>query len=278
MAKVEIKNWEKEMILIKAGGGKTINWIGICKDISYLISNYKIVLVHGASSYRDEIAEKLSIPVKTVVSPSGVSSVYTDERLLEVFLMAYSGLVNKKIVATLQRYGVNAVGLSGVDGGLWIAKPKKEILVKEEGRVKLLKDNLTGRVERVNTELLNILIERDYLPVLCSPAISSEGEILNTDNDLAIAVMAEALKVKRMVILFENPGLLEDAEDENSLIRKIEKEKIEDYLRFAQGRMKKKLMGVKRAIEGGVEIIYLGDGRIENPVLSALDGKGTVIS
>ncbi len=266
------------MLLIKAGGGKTINWDGICRDISYLISNDKIVLVHGASSCRDEIAEKLSIPVRTVVSPSGISSVYTDEKLLDVFLMAYAGLVNKKIVAMLQRYRVNAVGLSGVDGKLWLAKPKKDIMVKEEGRIKLLKDNLTGRVERVNTELLNILIEIDYLPVLCSPAISSEGEILNTDNDLAIAVMAEALKIKRMVILFENPGLLENPEDEKSLIRKIEKEKIEDYLRFAQGRMKKKLMGVKRAIEGGVEIIYLGDGRIENPVLTALDGKGTVIS
>lgn len=160
------------MLLIKAGGGKTINWDGICRDISYLISNDKIVLVHGASSCRDEIAEKLSIPVRRVVSPSGISSVYTDEKLLDVFLMAYAGLVNKKIVAMLQRYGVNAVGLSGVDGKLWLAKPKKDIMVKEEGRIKLLKDNLTGRVERVNTDLLNILIEIDYLPVLCSPAIS----------------------------------------------------------------------------------------------------------
>ncbi len=266
------------MLLIKVGGGKTINWEGICKDISRLISKEKIILVHGASYWRDQIAEKLSIPVKTVVSPSGVTSVYTDEKLMEVFLMAYAGLVNKKFVAMLQSYGVNAVGLSGVDGRLWIAKPKKDILIKEDGKVKLLTGNLTGRVEKVNTELLNLLIERDYLPVICSPAVSSEGEILNTDNDLAIAVMAESLNIKKIVVLFESPGLLENPEDEKSLIRKINKEKIEDYFQFAKGRMKKKLMGVKRAIESGVETIYMGDGRLENPVFSALEGKGTLIS
>lgn len=269
---------EGNMLLIKVGGGKKINWEGVCRDIARLISKERIILVHGGSSYRDEIAGKLSVKVRTVISPSGISSVYTDEKLMDVFLMVYSGLLNKKIVAMLQRNGINAVGLSGVDGRLWIAKPKKEILVKEEGRVKLLMGNLTGKVEAVNTELLNILIERNYLPVLCSPAISPEGEILNTDNDWAIAVMAESLKIKRMVILFESPGLLENPEDENSLIRRVDKEKIEDYMKFAKGRMKKKLMGAKRAIEGGVEILYLGDGRIESPVLSALDGKGTVIS
>lgn len=266
------------MLLIKVGGGKKINWEGVCRDISYLIKKEKLILVHGGSSLRNEIADRLSIPVRTVISPSGVSSVYTDEKLLEVFLMTYAGLLNKKIVAMLHRFGINAVGLSGVDGSLWVAKPKKDILVKEEGRIKLLTNNLTGRVERVNTEILNILIEKNYLPVICSPAISSDGEILNTDNDLAIAVMAESLKIKKMVILFESLGLLENPENENSLIKRVKKEKIDEYLKFAQGGMKKKLLGAKRAFEGGVEIIYLGDGRIENPVLSVLEGRGTVIS
>ncbi len=266
------------MLLIKVGGGRTINWEGICKDISRLISKEKIILVHGASYWRNQIAEKLSIPVKTVVSPSEVSSVYTDEKLLDVFLMAYAGLVNKKVVAMLQRNGVNAVGLSGVDGRLWIAKPKKDILIKEDGKIKLLTGNLTGRVEKVNTELLNLLIERNYLPVICSPAISFEGEILNTDNDWAIAIMAESMKIKRMVILFESPGLLKNIEEEKSLIKQIKKYEIDDYFQFARGRMKKKLMGAKRAIESGVEVIYMGDGRLENPVFSALEGNGTVIS
>ncbi len=266
------------MLLIKAGGGRDINWNGIARDISYLISREKVVLVHGASYYRDNLASRLSIPIKTIVSPSGITSVYTDQQLLEVFLMAYAGLVNKKVVARLQKEGVRAVGLSGVDGGLWQAKAKKEIMAREGDRVILLKNNLTGRVEEINTELINLLVENNYLPVICSPAISFEKEIVNTDNDWAIAIMAEKLKIKKLVVLFEKPGLLENPDDENTLVPRVEKEKIEDYLAFARGRMKKKMLGAKRAIEGGVEVIFWGDGRIENPILNALEGKGTVIS
>ena len=266
------------MLLIKAGGGRDINWNGIARDIAYLISREKVVLVHGASYYRDNLARRLSIPIKTVVSPSGITSVYTDQQLLDVLLMAYAGLVNKKVVARLQKEGVRAVGLSGVDGELWQAKAKEEIMAREGERVILLKNNLTGRVEEINTELINLLVENNYLPVICSPAISFEKEIVNTDNDWAIAIMAEKLKIKKLVVLFEKPGLLENPDDERTLVPRVEKEKIEDYLAFARGRMKKKMLGAKRAIEGGVEVIFWGDGRIENPILNALEGKGTVIS
>lgn len=266
------------MFLIKAGGGKGINWEGICLDISQLNIKEKIILVHGASVQRDEMAARLSIPVKSVVSPSGTTSVYTDKEALDVLLMSYVGLANKRIVARMHQHGINAVGLCGVDGKLWQAKPKKEILAKEGEKVKLLKDNLTGRVEKINTELINILIEHNYLPVICTPAISYENEIVNTDNDWAVAVMAESLQIKKLVYLFEAPGLLENPLQEESIIPHIEKEKIDDYLKYARGRMKKKILGAKRAIEGGVEVIYWGDGRVENPVKKALEGRGTVIS
>ncbi|MGQ9619074.1 MAG: [LysW]-aminoadipate kinase [Candidatus Aminicenantia bacterium] len=266
------------MLLVKIGGGKSINLPGICEDIAYLSSREKIVVVHGASAYRDEIAQKLSIPLREVVSPSGFVSVFTDDRLLDVFLMTYAGLVNKRIVSLLQRNGVNAIGLSGVDGKLWIAKPKKDIIIKEKGKTILLKNNLTGKVESVNIELIELLLKKSYLPVICSPAISPEGEILNVDNDLALAVMAEGLKIKKIVFLFEKPGLLENHDDEKTVIPRIEKGKIEEYLKFAMGRMKKKLIGVKRALDGGVDVIYFGDGRVDNPLINTLKGNGTVIS
>jgi acetylglutamate/LysW-gamma-L-alpha-aminoadipate kinase len=216
--------------------------------------------------------------VKTIVSPSGITSVYTDKEALDVFLMSYAGLANKRIVARMQQHGINALGLCGVDGKLWQAKPKKKILAKEGEKIKLLKDNLTGRVEKINTDLIDILIEHNYLPVICAPAISYENEIVNTDNDWAAAVMAECLRIKKLVYLFEAPGLLENPLQEESLISHIEKEKIDDYLKYARNRMKKKILGAKRAIEGGVEVIYWGDGRIEHPVARALEGRGTVIS
>jgi len=84
------------MILIKVGGGKQINWNFICQDIKTLTKqDEKIILVHGASAVRDKIAQRLDVPTKTIISPSGVSSVYTDAKAIDIFLMVYAGLVNK---------------------------------------------------------------------------------------------------------------------------------------------------------------------------------------
>lgn len=239
------------MILIKAGGGKSINWEGISRNIAELLVSEPVVLVHGASTVRDEIASRLSVPVKKVVSPSGVSSVYTDADAIEVFLMAYAGLVNKRVVARLQAHGVNALGLSGVDGRLWQAKAKKDILVRDMGKTKLLRNNLTGRVERVNGELLRLIIDHGYCPVVCAPAISYEGEIVNTDNDIAAAVMAEELGIRTMVYLFEAPGFLKDPDREDSLVRTIDKFKIEEVLSYARERMKKRSWASNERSMGG---------------------------
>lgn len=266
------------MIIVKAGGGKNINWDYICKDLVSLIkSGEKIIVVHGASTARDEIAEKLKIPTKTITSPSGITSVYTDKKALEVQLMVYTGLINKQIVAKMQSYGINAVGLSGIDGRVWEAKRKDVVYAVENGKTKLISDNLTGKVEKVNAELLNLLVENKYVPVICPPAISFENEIVNTDNDIAVALMAGVLKIKRMVVLFEAPGMLRNVNDPKSLIRKIKKEELENYMQFAVGRMKKKLLGAQKTLALGVKKIYWGDGRIENPILNAIKGKGTTI-
>lgn len=265
------------MLLIKVGGGAAIHWEGLAEDVAALIKNVPVVLIHGASVKRDEIAEKLGAPTRTVVSPSGISSVYTDSHALDVFLMVYAGLANKRAVAALQRHGVNAIGLSGVDGRLWQAKAKRDLMIQDGDKVKLLKDNLTGRVEAVNTDLIRLLLGNGYCPVLCPPALSFEDEIVNTDNDWAAAVMAEALGIRTMVVLFEAPGFLENAGDEKTLIPEIKRAELDSYLPLAKGRMKKKVLGAKRALEGGVEAIYWGDGRIAHPVSNAMAGRGTII-
>ncbi len=266
------------MILIKIGGGKNINWDYICQDLTSLVkSGEKIIVVHGASSTRDEIAEKLKIPTKTITSPSGITSVYTDKKALEVLLMVYSGLINKQIVAKMQSYGINALGLSGVDGRVWEAKRKEAVYAVENGKTKLISDNLTGRVERINKKLINLLVKNKYVPVICPPAISFENEIVNTDNDIAAALMAGILGIKKIIVLFEAPGMLRDINDPKSLIKEIKEEELEGDMKFAIGRMKKKLLGAQKALVLGVKKIYWGDGRIKHPILNAIKEKGTVI-
>ena len=265
------------MILVKAGGGAGLNWEGIALDLAELHQAVPLILVHGANALRNEIAARLGITLHTVVSPSGIASVYTDREALDVFLMAYAGVANKRIVALLQRHGLQAVGLCGVDGRLWEAKAKKDLLVRDNGKTKLLRNNLTGRVERINVELLQLLLDHGYVPVMCAPAISREHEIVNTDNDTAAAVMAAELKLKTIIFLFEAPGFLREADRPESLIPRLSRSELDGCLAWARGRMQKKLMAAKQALESGVQEVIFGDGRLMNPVKEALAGRGTVI-
>ncbi|MBD3280275.1 [LysW]-aminoadipate kinase [Candidatus Dojkabacteria bacterium] len=266
------------MLIVKVGGAKNIDWDLIAADLKNILEREQVVLVHGASQTRDDIAKTLDAPSETVVSPSGVSSVFTNRRAMEIFLMAYSGLVNKLIVENFQGHGINAIGLSGVDGRIWEGKRKDRLLVKEGEKIKVRKGNLTGRVEKVNTGLITNLVQEGYVPVICPPAISYEKELINVDNDLAIAVMARELGVKNIVVLFEAGGLLEDLSDPHSLVKKINKEEIEKFYDFAKGRMKKKIMGAKEALDNGAEKLYWGPINIDSPITKAIEGGGTIIS
>jgi acetylglutamate/LysW-gamma-L-alpha-aminoadipate kinase len=265
------------MILVKAGGGEGLNWDGLAEDLASLRGVAPVALIHGAHAARSELAARLGLPVRTVVSPGGVSSVYTDEAAMDVFCMAYPGLANSRIVATLQRHGLNAVGLSGLDGRLWEAKAKKDLLIQENGKTLLLRNNRTGRVEKVNAWLIRILLDHGYLPVMTGPAISFEHEIVNTDNDGAAAAVAAALGAETLVFLLEAPGFLRDAADPTSVIPRIARGEIDRYEPFAQGRMKKKWLAIQKALDAGVQEIFLGDGRIAHPLRDTLDGRGTVI-
>lgn len=265
------------MLLIKIGGGEAINWNHIIKDLTSLVKKEAVVLVHGASTKRDEIAKKLGQETQYLMAPSGHQGVYTDKQALDVLTMVYAGLVNKRLVARLQQAGVNAVGLSGADGQIWTAIRKKYLLAVEDGKEKLIKDTYTGKVNKINAELINLLADNNYVPVITQPAISDQGELLNTDNDRNLAVMAEGLMVDELVVLFEAPGLLKDPKDESSLINQIDKDKLSRYAKYAQGRMRKKLMGAEEAVKVGVKKIYWGDGRVKQPIKSAMTGRGTVI-
>ena len=262
------------MIIVKVGGGNTINKKQVAEDIKAL--KEQVIFVHGGRKQTDVVAKRLGQPTKRVVSPSGMTSVLTDKKALEIMIMVY-GLLNKQWVEAFESVGVSAVGLSGADGRIWQGERKKYLIEMQDGKEKLIKDTYTGKVSKVNAELLKSILKENYLPVITQPAITEKGELINTDNDRNIAVMAGALKAKVLVVLFEAPGLLKNHQDESSLIRKVSKNELPKMMKLAKGTMKKKVMGAIEAFENGVEKIYWGDARIKNPIESALSGKGTVI-
>lgn len=266
------------MIVVKVGGGKGVNLEEVCKDLAGLVAGgEQIVLVHGGSHETNVLSERLGKPPRFVTSISGVESRYTDRETLEIFEMAYVGKVNKTIVEMLQRLGVNAIGLSGIDGRLLEGPRKDAIKIVENGKRKVLRDDYTGKVEKVNTDLIRLLLGAGYTPVITPPAISYESESINVDGDRAAAVIASALKAEKLVILSNVPGLLRDVNDPASLVESIKKDQIERYAGYAQGRMKKKVMGAGEAIDQGVKEVVIGDSRVSAPISSALAGKGTVI-
>ena len=268
------------MIVVKVGGGQGVNLDAVCDDVARLISASRpLVLVHGGSHATNELAAALGHPSQFVTSPSGYTSRYTDRRTLEIFEMAYCGRVNKGLVERLQARGVNAIGLSGLDGGLWRGPRKRAIrAVMEDGRQRIIRDSLTGRVERVNVTLLCGLLDDGYLPVLTPPALSDDGQAINVDGDRAAAATAAALGGNDLLILSNVAGVLRDYTDETTLISAISQEEVDDVAETAaEGRMRIKLLGAREALEGGVERVVISDARGEGPIRAALAGRGTVI-
>lgn len=261
------------MIVVKVGGAYGINYDSVLQDLI----NYKdIVLVHGGSDELNKISLKLGKTPKMFTSVSGHVSRRTDKETLEIFNMVYCGKMNKMIVEKLQKLGVNAIGLSGIDGRLLIGK-RKNIIIVEEGKKKIIRDDYTGKVENVNVNLLKLVLSNGYLPVITPPALSYEHDAINVDGDRASAVIAGALKADVLIILSNIPGLLRNVNDESSLITEITKENSESAMSFAQGRMKKKVMGAFEALENGVNKVIFSDARIDEPITKALTGHGTVI-
>src|SRR5512136_1771861 len=142
------------MIVVKIGGSAGVDLDAVCSDLAALTrAGQQLILVHGGSHETNLLSERLNKPPRFVTSVSGMESRYTDRETLEIFEMVYAGKVNKGIVERLQKLGVNAVGLSGVDGRLLEGKRKDAIKVIENGKMKVLRDDYTGRVEQANTHL-----------------------------------------------------------------------------------------------------------------------------
>lgn len=264
--------------IVKLGGTEGVDFSAICQDAAELLNaGQRLVFVHGGSAEANWLGEALGAPPKFITSPSGYTSRYTDRKTLEIFAMAVNGKVNTLLVERLQRLGVNALGLSGVDGRLMQASRKDAIQSVENGKRKIIRDDYTGKIENVNAGLLLTLLKSGCLPVIAPLAVSEKGEALNVDADRAAAMIASALKAETLVLLTAVPGLMQNFPDESTLLRQVRRERLSSLMEAAQGRMKKKVLGAEEALNGGVRRVVIADGRIQKPISNALSGNGTVI-
>ncbi len=267
------------MLVVKIGGTEGVHFGPICRDVAQLVQQgQRLVLVHGGSAEANALGEALGHPPRFVTSPSGFTSRYTDRKTLEIFAMAVLGKVNALLVEQLLSLGVPAVGLTGMDGRLLQAKRKETIRVVEKGKRKVLRGDYTGKIQEVHRDLLDRLLEGGYVPVLAPLAVSERGEMLNVDADRAAAMVAAAMQADTLVLLTGAPGLLRAFPDESTLIPRLPAARLDEAMEYAQGRMKKKVLAAREALEGGVPRVIIADGRQEErPLLRALEGAGTWI-
>ncbi|MEN8191264.1 MAG: [LysW]-aminoadipate kinase [Bacteroidota bacterium] len=262
------------MTIVKIGGGVSLNLPAIINDLSNL--NDDFIIVHGANALRDEVAKILNYEKQVLVSASGYSSVFSDEEALNIMMMSYSGLRNKRIVEMCQQNGINAVGLTGVDGKVIEGKRNKGIRIKENGKLRIVRD-FSGKPKSINTDLLKLLITNGYVPVLTVPIIDENNFAISSENDDIVALLKNSLEVERVIQLIEAPGFLDDADNPDSLVKSITKSELEQREAQVEGRMKRKMKALIKLFETGNTTVYICDGRIENPITNALNGGGTKI-
>ena len=262
-------------LVVKVGGSAGIITGNIVHEIAQCVAEgQRIVVLHGGSDLTNTLSEQLGHPVRMITSPGGMVSRYTDRETLCIYAMAVAGQINTELVACLQQQGVNALGLAGVDGRLLLARRKSIVRsLTPEGRQQILRDDYTGQVEQVNDALLWQLLDAGYTPVIAPLALSREGERLNVDGDRAAAAVAVALQADTLVIMTNVPGLLSDPEDNATLIPTIPADHLADYMQYARGRMRKKLLGAQEALQGGVPRVCIGS----TSLLRVLNGMGTII-
>jgi len=239
----------KKLFVIKIGG----DIIDDEKQLSSFLNDFSSIsenkiLVHGGGKIATEIGKQLGIEPKMIEGRR-----ITDEATLRVVQMVYGGLINKNIVAQLQSRNCNAIGLTGADGNSILAKKRP---------VKDVDYGFVGDVELVETQIFLSLLNTGLSPVLAPLTHDGKGQILNTNADTIASAVASALSKLyevNLIYCFEKSGVLKNADDENSVIEKINSKEHEKLKRdgvISQG-MIPKLNNAFDALKQGVRIVVI---------------------
>lgn len=263
------------ILVVKLGGGKGLDLIASCDDLAQIAQQRPLVVVHGVSAIMNQMCKDLGIEVQSLTSPSGHSSRYTMPEVRDIFVRA-SELANERVVSALRQRGVNAIGLVGDDVVIHGTR-KKAIRAVVNGRVRVVRDDYSGSIQYTDAQKLLSILEQGQIPVLPPMATSDDG-LLNVDGDRASASVAGAIHADDLLILSNVRGLYREFPNEDTFVNEVPHTQLEKALSWAEGRMKRKVLGAQEALDGGVQRVIIGDGRITNPATTALSGIGTVFT
>lgn len=277
-----IEEFHGSFIVIKYGGHAMLN--DELKDITIkdtILLKYvgmKPVIVHGGGP---EITAAMN---KFGKKPEFIEGLrITDAETLDITKMVLVGKINTDIVSRINKYGGKGIGLSGKDGRLIMAKKKGPHTVKSEGVEKEVDLGFVGDVERINPDILRILTDKDYIPVVSPLAMAEDSTALNINADTIAGDIASALNAAKLIVLTDVDGVLKNVGEKDSLIKRLTTKDAETLItkRTVVGSMIPKINACVKAVNEGVEKAHIINGGIPHSILLELftdHGIGTMIS
>ena len=262
------------VLVVKCGGGAGIDADRVCGDVARLVmAGRQVVLVHGGAGEIDRLAAELGLARRTLRSPAGTISRYNDPATVDALIMAMTGRVKPRLLRALAARSVPAVGLTGLDAGLLVARPKVQ-RAQVDGRTVIVRDDLSGRIVAVDPTLPRLLLDAGMVPVVSPPATGTDGQPRNVDADRAAAALAVALGAAGLVLLTAAQGVVGDGP---APLPRLELPADGPVQVGWSAGMRRKLSAARDALAGGVTEVMVADGRVERPLARALAGHGTAV-
>ena len=266
-----IQRFNKKVIVVKYGGSAMMDEDlkkRVIQDVTLLkLVGFKPIIVHGGGKDISRMVERVGM------TPQFINGLrVTDAETMEIAEMVLNK-VNKGLVQLVESLGVRAIGISGKDGGL-LQVNKKYSDGKDIGFV--------GEVKKVNTEILLDLLEKDYLPVICTVGLDDEFHSYNINADDAACAIAQAMEAEKLAFLTDIEGVYKDPKDPDTLISELTVTEAKSLITdgYIGGGMLPKLQNCIDAIESGVSRVHILDGRIPHCLLLEIftnKGIGTAI-
>ncbi|MGC9385997.1 MAG: acetylglutamate kinase [Hydrogenovibrio sp.] len=275
-----IQRFAGKTIVVKYGGNAMTEAAlknGFARDIVLMkLVGMNPVVVHGGGPQIGRLLERVGKESEFI---QGMR--VTDAETMDIVEMVLGGMVNKEIVNLIHQHKGNAVGLTGKDGNLIQAR-KLEMTTFNESldAPELIDLGHVGEVVRINTKVLDMLIQDDFIPVIAPVGVDHKGESYNINADLVAGKVAEALQAEKLMLLTNTPGLLDkDGQLLTGLTAKSVDALIEDGTIY--GGMLPKIQCALDAVQGGVQSAHIIDGRVEHAVMLEVftdEGVGTLIT
>ncbi|MEP6947151.1 MAG: acetylglutamate kinase [Acidobacteriota bacterium] len=278
-----IQKFQGKTFVVKFSGKVTEdkeNLASLAEELALLHQvGIRVCVVHGGGKQLNELAHKLGV-VQTIIEGRRV----TDDDTLELAKMIFRGKINTEILAQFRRRGIQAVGLSGIDGGVVqaVKRPPKDVLNRETGATESIDYGHVGDVVEIDASLIHTLLDSGYLPIISSLGADDDGRVFNINADTIATEIAVELKAEKLILLTDVNGIYLNEADPTTKLSKITSSDARHLIesRRATGGMIPKLESLISLVARGVSSAHILSGTARNALLAEVftdEGTGTMI-